>query len=75
MEKACLEFEKMQWEVREHQEWQKRMEEEEVAWKAEAEKKRKVKEEDLTDRKSRVSTELLRCSFIMFFFQHPSRLS
>ena len=45
MEKACLKFERMQWEVQEHQERQKHLEEEEAQWKVKAEKKRKVKEE------------------------------
>ena len=45
MEKARLEFERMQREVQEHQERQKKLEEEEAARKAEAEKKRKAREE------------------------------
>ena len=45
MEKARLEFERMQREVQEHQERQKKLEEEEAVRKAEAEKKRKAREE------------------------------
>ena len=45
MEKACLEFERMQWEVQEHQERQRKMEEEEAARKLEVEKKCKAREE------------------------------
>ena len=45
MEKARLKFERMQWEVQEHQERQKKMEEEEAAQKLEAEKKRQAREE------------------------------
>ena len=45
MEKARLEFERMQWEVQEHQEKQRKMEEKEVTQKLEAEKKCKAREE------------------------------
>ena len=45
MEKARLEYERMQREVQEHQERQRRLEEEEAQRKVEAEKKRKAKEE------------------------------
>ena len=45
MEKARLEYERMQREVQEHQERQRRLEEEEAQRKVEAEKRRKVKEE------------------------------
>ena len=45
MEKARLEFERMQREVQEHQEKQRKLEEEEAARKLEAERKRKAREE------------------------------
>ena len=45
MEKACLEFERMQLEVQEHQERQKHLKKKEAQHKAEAEKKHKAWEE------------------------------